>query len=1345
MKRVGRILLLSGLTMITVGTIGIMNMTYETLPKSNVSSHVQAYNHNPNNILDNVFEKDGKTILPFIFKDSDQTITKTYVVEQFRKAGLTIQNLSNLKDIIVTGDQIKTATTTYTVWIYGDVNGDGYVDVVDAQKALRHEIYGENHELTGDYAVVANVYNKDNIVDVVDAQRILKFFVGLETKLVFKEPLSTIEQNIECPKITLKGDDPQTIRLEDPYVELGATVTDNKDKNLVATIDSSEVDTNKIGTYYVSYKAVDSDENEREVRRTVNVVDYATDLYVDTKPTKQNYRYGEDLELAGIKVIAKMKSSGDTLITLSDSQYEISGYDKNKIGPQTITLSYAGRTTTFTVEVHDYQTGIEVTFPKTEYKYQEELDLNEATARTLMASGAKGEWTPITKNMITGYDKEETIEQTIFITYADMTEKVTVIVRDYANSIQITKWPTRQHHQKYGQELDLTGMVVEVNMAKAGPKVLTQAEYEVTNYNKTELGQQVVNISYAEKETTLPITVENYVTDIEIQVASWAKTKYVEDEILDFRGVTVKKVMALLEEGKDTTISENDPNLMISPRGSARFGCTKIEMVYTTQDTIDGTTKQFETSYDISVLMHLANIRVKPQITDGYAHETFTFGNLLSGEQEEILTKDKLKVYIADKDGNDVTSYVTTELQDLEVDENNEVKVNFIFDTVGEYKVIFYVGANVGASTIKSPEQTIRIQYNPIVVDAKIVTNNNLITVRKEKSKEFDVRFTNIHGDILTDVASSTVEFVGSNANIAFTKISGGHPVLTADEAVEKIRITGQERGSTLIRITVNKGTQDEKTFTLSTQVNIDPEAKNLVDLGNVGNTVILYQEPQFVNINNEMVAMENVLTYNNTIYTLIKISIVDEDREHVTLKGSDLTWGTATKTGKLGITYTGYNANNPLIIVDLFADNKPGSEPVTSEEEAQYIGIALSNGTGDAELRDRNLKITYYNPLAETPDLKMQVEPLRIKDLHIDKENEDNITKRPTGYNYEEFTVGIITSGPKQKDVTVQDFYTGSILNYTVTDENGNDITNQLEADGKTKTVEVKFRNDQFDRGVELRAVARQSGVYTINCWITVMGNRIPLEQKIETKENSEVVAIHIADESEITIGARSVRAIEFVNTHGEIIDVNYEDIDAINSNAHVQLLNAASTIGGKITQIELYTDSMDDLTFTLTINGETIQGPTFKVKQNQTISIDVTGLDKNADGEYIIRLYKQDPGLTNVVPIAGSPYTLIPIHINNNGTPKKILGNEVADVGLGMERPLMVSYEGYATSPLQIKSQMFDASKDPISTGDADDGEYLGIAFFLGNETTMNGKIITLTYPGAEPVNIRIIGSNS
>lgn len=221
MKKVKKVLLSLGLMLTTVGTVGLTNKIPEKLLESNIFGSVQAYNHNPNNILDNVFENNGLTVLPFVFENSDETIKKSYVVEQFKNAGITIENQSSISEIITTGTQIRTNSKTYTVLIYGDVNGDGYVDVFDAQNILRHYVYGENYSLTGIYEIAANVNNEDNEVDVFDSQRILRFYVGFETKLVINEPTSLKEIDNEAPVITLKGSNPQTIKVGETYTELG--------------------------------------------------------------------------------------------------------------------------------------------------------------------------------------------------------------------------------------------------------------------------------------------------------------------------------------------------------------------------------------------------------------------------------------------------------------------------------------------------------------------------------------------------------------------------------------------------------------------------------------------------------------------------------------------------------------------------------------------------------------------------------------------------------------------------------------------------------------------------------------------------------------------------------------------------------------------------------------------------------------------------------------------------------------------------------------------------------------------------------------------------------------------
>ncbi|MDF1598123.1 MAG: DUF5011 domain-containing protein, partial [Acidimicrobiia bacterium] len=78
------------------------------------------------------------------------------------------------------------------------------------------------------------------------------------------------------PVITLVGGDPQTIEVGSPYVELGATASDNYDGDISGSIliDATGVDTNTVGSYTVTYDVSDANGNAAvQVTRTVNVVD----------------------------------------------------------------------------------------------------------------------------------------------------------------------------------------------------------------------------------------------------------------------------------------------------------------------------------------------------------------------------------------------------------------------------------------------------------------------------------------------------------------------------------------------------------------------------------------------------------------------------------------------------------------------------------------------------------------------------------------------------------------------------------------------------------------------------------------------------------------------------------------------------------------------------------------------------------------------------------------------------------------------------------------------------------------------------------------------------------------
>ena len=70
-----------------------------------------------------------------------------------------------------------------------------------------------------------------------------------------------------------------------------------------------------------------------------------------TPPTKTEYTVGEELVLDGMKVTANY--SDDTTKDVAVADCKVSGYDKTKVGDQTVTVTYEGKTATFKVTVKE--------------------------------------------------------------------------------------------------------------------------------------------------------------------------------------------------------------------------------------------------------------------------------------------------------------------------------------------------------------------------------------------------------------------------------------------------------------------------------------------------------------------------------------------------------------------------------------------------------------------------------------------------------------------------------------------------------------------------------------------------------------------------------------------------------------------------------------------------------------------------------------------------------------------------------------------------------------------------------------------------------------------------------
>lgn len=115
----------------------------------------------------------NKFTVPYAFSDVP---TGTYTMKVIK------QNHVTREYTITVG--AEAVVKDVTIWLCGDVTGDGMVDTIDATQIKRKfngktSIFGSTDAETEAYRlIVANVYAADGIIDATDAAQIKRFYNG---------------------------------------------------------------------------------------------------------------------------------------------------------------------------------------------------------------------------------------------------------------------------------------------------------------------------------------------------------------------------------------------------------------------------------------------------------------------------------------------------------------------------------------------------------------------------------------------------------------------------------------------------------------------------------------------------------------------------------------------------------------------------------------------------------------------------------------------------------------------------------------------------------------------------------------------------------------------------------------------------------------------------------------------------------------------------------------------------------------------------------------------------------------------------------------------------------------
>ena len=131
------------------------------------------------------------------------------------------------------------------------------------------------------------------------------------------------------PVITVNGNNPETVELGTPYADAGATAFDEFHGDTAVT-SSGTVDTNTVGSYTITYTAIDLDGNSASATRSVNVVDTTAPVVTVTGDNPATVELGTSYTDAGATAT---DASGSVTVVTTGS------VDTDNVGTYTLTYT----------------------------------------------------------------------------------------------------------------------------------------------------------------------------------------------------------------------------------------------------------------------------------------------------------------------------------------------------------------------------------------------------------------------------------------------------------------------------------------------------------------------------------------------------------------------------------------------------------------------------------------------------------------------------------------------------------------------------------------------------------------------------------------------------------------------------------------------------------------------------------------------------------------------------------------------------------------------------------------------------------------------------------------------
>ena len=342
--------------------------------------------------------------------------------------------------------------------------------------------------------------------------------------------------------------------LDSTGLTLTATYNNGNTETVTTGFTCSALDSSSAGqkTITVTYQGLTTTFSVTVI--AVNLVSVS----VKTMPNKTSYFTGESFDQTGLTLTATYNNGNTETIS---SGIECTGFSSATAGQKTVTASYGGKSTTFTVEVKAIvPTGITVkTAPnKTEYFVGDSYDGTGLVVNVTYNNGTNKDIT--TGFTTSGFSSATAGKNTVTVSYEGFTATFDVTIKAVElTGIEIAKQPNKTTFNT-GDELDTTGLVLTLKYNN-GTTGITDTGYTVSGYDTNTAGEQTITVTYQGFTATYKVTlIQSYANYAEVDAAISAAnakiaTGFYTDESVEALNNSINAVVRNLKATEQETVN----------------------------------------------------------------------------------------------------------------------------------------------------------------------------------------------------------------------------------------------------------------------------------------------------------------------------------------------------------------------------------------------------------------------------------------------------------------------------------------------------------------------------------------------------------------------------------------------------------------------------------------------------------------------------------------------------------------------------------------------------------------------------------------------------------------------